>query len=126
MEKDRKPPEERKPEDYREAAEDSLELAKVLVGQGSISDQDFLERMARSDELVDHDGETCGMCHNMIIGAQVAREMIAAGEYEDVVSKWALEARRRWEASKFVKLWQEEQKAGRDPHQAFKDRGWEP
>jgi hypothetical protein len=52
--------------------------------------------------------------------------MIEAGEYEDVVSKWAQESRRRWEQSKFCKLWQEEVKAGRDPHQAFKDRGWEP
>ena len=116
----------RKPEDYRESAEDSLELAKVLAGQGGIGDQDFLERMARSDELVDHDGETCGMCHNMILGAQVAREMIEAGEYEDVVSNWATESRRRWEKSKFFKLWDKEQKAGRDPNKAFKDRGWEP
>src|SRR5207245_2829133 len=98
-----KPSEERKPEDYREAADDSLELAKVLAGQGGISDQDFLERMARSDAVVDHDGETCGMCHNMILGAQVAREMLEAGEYADVVSKWATEARRRWEQSKFFK-----------------------
>ena len=126
MRKKRKPAEVRKPEDYREAANDSLELAKVLAGQGEISDQGFLERMARSDDLVDHDGETCGMCHNMILGAQVAREMIEAGEYEDVVSKWAVEARRRWENSKFCKLWQAERQAGRDPHQAFKDRGWEP
>ena len=126
MRKKSKPPEERKPEDYREAAEDSLELAKVLAGQGAIGDQDFLERMARSDALVDHDGETCGLCHNMILGAQVAREMLAAGEYEDVVGKWAAEARRRWEDSKFCKLWQEEVKAGRDPHKAFEDRGWEP
>src|SRR5260370_1352263 len=96
MRKKRKPHEERKPEDYREAAENSLELAKVLAGQGGISDQDFLERMARSDALVDHDGETCGMCHNIILGAEVAREMIEAGEYEDVVSKWAAETRRRW------------------------------
>jgi hypothetical protein len=117
---------ERKSEDYRQAAEDSLELAHVLVGQGRISDQDFLERMARSDRLVDHDGETCGMCCNLILGAQVAREMLEAGEYEDVVSKWAQEARRRWEQSKFFKLWQEAKKAGRDPHQAFKERGWEP
>ena len=117
---------ERKPEDYQNAAEDSLELARVLAGQGKISDQDFLERMARSDELVDHDGETCGMCCNMIIGAQVAREMLEAGAYEDVVSQWAEEARRRWEQSKFFKLWQEEQKDGRDPRKAFKDRGWEP
>ena len=82
--------------------------------------------MARSDDLVDHDGQTCGMCHNIILGAQVAREMTAAGEYEDVVSKWSAETRRRWEKSKFFKLWQKEQKAGRDPHKAFKERGWEP
>ena len=64
---------ERKRRDYRDAAEDSLELARVLAGQGSISDQDFLERMARSDDIVDHDGETCGMGHNIILGAEVAR-----------------------------------------------------
>jgi len=124
--KKRKPREERKAEDYREAAEDSLELARVLAGQGRISDQDFLDRMAHSDELVDHDGQTCGLCHNMILGAQVAREMIEAGEYEDVVGKWANEARRRWQKSKFYRLWQKEQKAGRDPKKAFKERGWEP
>lgn len=62
MPKQRRPNQERTSEDYRDAAEDSLELAKVLAGEGGISDQDFLERMARSDELVDHDGETCGMC----------------------------------------------------------------
>lgn len=126
MRKDQKPNEERTSEDYRDAADDSLELAKVLAGQGALSDQDFLERMARSDDLVDHDGQTCGMCHNMILGAEVAREMIAAGEYEDVVSKWGEESRRRWERSKFFKLWQAEQEAGRDPHKAFEERGWEP
>ena len=126
MRKKGKPPGGRKPEDYREAAEDSLELAKVLAGQGEISDQDFLELMARSDAVVDHDGDSCGMCHNIILGAQVAREMIEAGEYEDVVSKWAAEARRRWERSKFFKLWQQEKEAGRDPRKAFEERGWEP
>ena len=126
MQKKRKPPEERKPEDYMEAADNALELAKALAGQGGISDQDFLERMARSDDLVDHDGETCGQCHNMILGARVARELMEAGEYEDVASKWAAETKRRWENSKFFKLWHEEKQAGRDPHQAFKDRGWEP
>ena len=59
----RKPHEQRKPEDYMEAADNALELAKVLAGQGEVNDQDFLERMARSDELVDHDGKTCGQCH---------------------------------------------------------------
>jgi hypothetical protein len=122
----RKPPEERTAEDYREAAENSMELAKTLAGEGGVGDQDFLQRMARSDELVDHDGETCGMCHNLILGAEVAREMIEAGAYADVVAQWADETRRRWEQSKFYQLWQAEVEAGRDPHQAFKDRGWEP
>src|SRR6201981_2638232 len=115
MPRKRKPHEERKPEDYMEAADNALELAKVLAGQGGISDQDFLERMARSDELADHDGTTCGHCHYQILGAEVAREMIQAGEYEDVVAKWAAEHKRRWEKSKFFKLWVKEKKAGRDP-----------
>ena len=72
------------------------------------------------------DGETGGMCHNIILGAQVARDMIEAVEQEDVVPKWAEESRRRWENSQFFKLWPGEQKPGRDPHQAFKNRGWEP
>ena len=91
---------ERKSEDYRKAAEDSLELAKVLAGQGNLSDQDFLERMAESDSLVDHDAEICGMCCSIILGAQVAREMLEAGEYEDVVSKWTAEHKRCWEKSR--------------------------
>ncbi len=122
----RKPHEERTAEDYRNAAEDSLRLAKVLAGEGGISNQDFLERMARSDEMVDHDGETCGHCHNMLLGAAVAREMLEAGEYENVVSKWAAETQRRWEASKFFTLWQEETEGGGDPRKAFEDRAWEP
>src|SRR5262249_17598610 len=126
MRKKRKPHGERTPEDYLNAADDSLELAKVLAGRGGISDQDFLERMAQSDELADHDGTTCGQCCYMILGADVAREMLEAGGYEGVVSKWAAEHRRRWEASKFVKLWKKETRAGRDPRKAFKERGWEP
>src|SRR5207245_11274495 len=94
MTKKRKPHEERKPEDYLEAADNALELAKALAGQGGISDQDFLERMARSDELVDHDGTTCGQCHYTILGAEVARAMIETGEYEDVAREWAAEHRR--------------------------------
>lgn len=126
MPKKRKHPRSRTAKDYLDSADDALELAKVLAGEGRISAQDFLERMARSDDLVEHDGEACGQCLHAILGAQVAREMIEAGEYEDVVEKWAAETKRRWEGSKFFKLWAEEQKAGRDPREAFKERGWEP
>src|SRR5437867_7853334 len=103
-----KPRQPRTPEDYLNAAENALELAKVLAGEGHITDQDFLERMARSDELLEHDGETCGQCYYAILGARVAREMIEGGEYEDVVEKWAAEIKRRWEKSKFYKLWTKE------------------
>lgn len=126
MARKRKPHQERTAEDYMEAADNALEMAKALAGQGEINDQDFLEKMAGSDELVDHDGKTCGQCYYQILGAEVAREMIEAGEYEDVVSKWAAEHKRRWEKSKFFKLWEQEKKTGRDPRKAFKERGWEP
>jgi hypothetical protein len=116
----------RTPDDFQNAARESLELAEVLAGKGKISDQDFLIKMARSDATVDHDRETCGMCCTIIIGAEVAREMLEAGEYEDVVHKWAEENQRRWRDTKFFKLWQEEKAAGRDPHKAFEERGWEP
>ena len=54
------------------------------------------------------------------------REMIEAGECEDVASKWAAEHKRRWEKSKFFKLWEKEKQTGRDPRKAFQERGWEP
>ena len=114
------------PEDYIRQAEEALELAEALAGVGTISDKDFLEKMARSDADVDHDGETCGMCAKIILGAQIAREMLDAGEYEDIVNKWADESERRWRQGKFYKLWQEETAAGRDPKKAFEERGWEP
>jgi hypothetical protein len=61
MPRKRKPHEERKPEDYMEAADNALELAKVLAGQGGVSDQGFLERMARSDEVGPaSEGWACG------------------------------------------------------------------
>src|SRR5262249_60347774 len=104
MRKKRKPHGERTPEDYLNAADDSLELAKVLAGRGGISDQDFLERMAQSDELADHDGTTCGQCCYMILGADVAREMLEAGECEGGVSKWGAGHRGRGGGSEFVKL----------------------
>src|SRR5260370_38156383 len=96
MRKKRKPHEERKPEDYLEAADNALELAKALAGEGGISDQDFLERMARSDELGDHDGEKCGMCHNMVLGAKVAREMSEAAEDQTQGRYSAGRHNRRW------------------------------
>lgn len=105
---------------------ESLRLAEALVGKDDMSDIEFLNLMATTDRTVDHDGEWCGVCHQVILGATLARDMLAAGQVEDGMQKWAEENSRRWRESKFFKLWQEETAAGRDPHVAFADRGWEP
>jgi hypothetical protein len=114
------------PEDGNSVGRDNLELAQALAGQTPMGGQAFLEKMARSDEDIGDEAETDGMSHHIRIGAQIAREMLEAGEYEDVMHKWAEEDQRRWRESKFFKLWQEEVNAGRDPEKAFEERGWAP
>jgi hypothetical protein len=111
-------------EDYREAAREAMEQAKTLMGEGTMSDREFLESMARADELVDHEDD-CGHCGMQIIQAQTARDLLAEGEILDGISKWVAEHRRRWQETKYFKLYQREKAAGRDPQKAFAKRGWE-
>lgn len=91
--------------------------------------KDFLPNMAGMDELIDHNIEDCGQCFHQYLMAQVAREMLAAGATGDVkqqMSAWSDEVKKRWEAGKYFKLWQEELAAGRDPNILFEEKGWEP
>ena len=87
-----------------------------------VDDKAFLENQLRHARL-QHDVETCGTCYQRSLWAVVAREMLEREDYSIV--RWADEGTRRWRESKFVKLWQEEEAAGRDPKQAFKARGWQ-
>lgn len=98
---------------------------KAISASREMTDKQFLESMSQSDSLVDHE-DGCGMCEHQRIMAQVAREMLAAGNTEDAISKWSDETHRRWNDTKYVKLWQEAVAAGRDPHEVFEERGWEP
>ena len=91
-----------------------------------MTDKTFLEHMASDEHLEDHDPEECGLCYHRRLWAEVAREMLASDDVKDAIARWEKEVRRRWEESKFFKLWQEEKAAGRDPHKAFAERGWEP
>lgn len=93
-----------------------------------LTDEDYLRRMAERDTLLDegHDVEQCGMCYHAKLWSDVAREMVEKGDFTDGIKRWEAETRRRWQESKFFKLWQEEAAAGRDPHKAFEERGWEP
>ena len=115
---------ERTSEDFRGAAHEALEQAKTLLGQGTMSDREFLESMAHADDLVDHE-DNCGHCGMQIIQAQTARDLLAEGEILDGIAKWVAEHRRRWYETKYFKLYQAETAAGRDPHKAFEERGWE-
>jgi hypothetical protein len=117
---------EKKEPDVRDAARESLFLAEVLVGKKQIGDQEFLERMAATESQILGDPERDGLSCRMLIDAQVAREMLEAGEYEDVRNKWVMESLRRWRNSKFFKLWQKRQKSGQDPEKGFEERGWSP
>lgn len=117
-------------EDHMELAQEGLELAKALAGQGSMSDREFLESMARMDALVDHSDAmeetgTCGHCGMQIIMAQAARDLLAEGEILDGMSKWSDLSTQRWREAKYFQFFQEEKEAGRDPHASFKKRGWE-
>lgn len=102
-------------------------LPTLLIGSHMI-DRDFLEHMAKSDAYAAHgSGEACGHCHLLFLGAEVAREMLAANDVGDgAIARWADAQDRRWRSSKFVHLWAEERAAGRDPRKAFAACGWEP
>ena len=84
----------------------------------------LLESMSHMDDFIDHTDGTCGHCMTQIIWATVAREMLAVADFD--IKKWETESRRRWQETKFFKLWQAEKAAGRDPRDAFTARGWEP
>ena len=84
----------------------------------------FLESMAKS-YMEEHDPETCGMCYNRKIMSDVAQEMLDNNEIENGINTWSKRIEEKWHESKFFKLYQEEQAAGRDPQKAFDAKGWE-
>jgi hypothetical protein len=101
---------------------------RAIVNHRKMTDQQFLESMSQSDYLLEHDPDTiCGMCHNQFLMAQVARDMLAAGfENVDVINHWSEESMRLWRESKFVKVWEQAKKEGKDPNKVFEELGWEP
>lgn len=90
-----------------------------------MTNREFLEAMANSDAMIEHDLGTCGGCYTLSIHATVARDMLIAGEIDEAPKVWAERCRESWEQSKFWKLWMAEKEAGRDPKEAFASRGWE-
>ena len=88
--------------------------------------KEFLESMSKMDELIEHDEEECGQCGHQFMMAQTARDMLAAGDFDDSINKWTVESTRRWQEGKYFKLWQQAVKEGKDPNEVFAEKGWEP
>jgi hypothetical protein len=65
------------------------------------------------------------MCYHRKVMAEVAREINASGDFEGAIHRLSQEAEFRWRESKYVKLYNDELAAGRDPHKAFEERNWE-
>jgi hypothetical protein len=86
------------------------------------NDQEFLQHMSVADKLIDHQ-DGCGHCAHQVIMAQVARELLERGD--GTIEEWSIEAKKRWQEGKYFKLYQEEIAAGRNPEEAFNEKGWE-
>lgn len=116
-------------DEHLEMAGECLKQTETLAGKPTMTDEEFLKSMSGLDALVDHDVDpetcVCGHCFHQFVMAQTARDMLAAGDTEDGIRRWSDEAQNRWRQSKFFLLWREEEAAGRDPHAAFAERGWE-
>ena len=107
-------------------AETLAKDSELIAESRKQTPKEFLESMSRMDSLIDHDPEECGQCGHQYIMAQTARDMLAANDIEDGISKWSQEATRRWQEGKYFKLWQQAVAEGKDPHEVFAERGWEP
>lgn len=114
------------PKDLATLVEAIKEQFAIIDGKDASKNKELLEMLARGDDLLDHDGEACGMCCHLRIDAEVARAMLASGDLKDAMPRWSAESTKRWHETKFFKLWQSEREAGRDPYKAFEDNGWEP
>lgn len=91
------------------------------------SDKESLEHFTKLDKYLDHSIEECGRCFYNYTMAQVAKEMVEKGDTEEgSFKRWSEELHKRWEVSKFYKLWVDEGEAGRDPEIEFGKRGWIP
>jgi hypothetical protein len=95
-----------------------------------VSDTEFLKSMAKAGNLLDHNVEICGQCYYNKLCSDVAREMLISiekgedGADKDIVKRWDNEHHKRWEESKYYKLYVEELRERRDPRKAFDERGW--
>jgi hypothetical protein len=57
--------------------------------------------------------------------AEAARKLIKDGVTKDAVEKWERLTSVSWKSSKYFRLYQEAVELGKDPYDAFKEKGWQ-
>jgi hypothetical protein len=94
---------------------------------------DLLQSLCRSDTPLLHcdNREDCGICTQRKIGAEVGKELLEEHRQKpldavDAARRWSDECQRRFEQTKFWKLWQECKAQGLKPEEEFAKRGWTP
>lgn len=110
--------------DYALAAHRALREAQALAGNEPMSDEEFLTSMA-TPPIQEHDLDTCGMCTHRWIMHEVAKPMLEVKDFTNGMQRWAEESERLWQATKFVKAYQDAVAAGKDPHVVFNELGWQ-
>ncbi len=90
----------------------------------SEQDREFLQSQTR--QHVEHEPGTCGHCEYRRLMAEVAREILASGNTENGIARWADEVQARWAGGDFQRLHDEAVASGKDPATYIRDRGLIP
>ncbi len=93
-----------------------------------MSNKKFLKAITADHEL-DHE-DNCGLCEYRRIMIQVANELLVSDRFKrrasGVITVFHNEVAARWQKTKYYELWKKSIETGRDPREAFKEKGWEP
>lgn len=88
------------------------------------TEEEYIRSVATYDENLDHE-DGCGVCYYRKCMADAAKQILATGNFEDAMGRQATLVKELWEQGKYYKFYLEEKAAGRNPKEAFDEKGWE-
>lgn len=86
--------------------------------------EQLIRTFSKSADHIEHQ-RNCGLCHHQKCMAKAAFEIIESGDFSNAIERWTELTKKLWEKSKYFKLYQKELAAGRNPADAFQEKGWE-
>jgi hypothetical protein len=87
-------------------------------------DRAFLQSQTRQD--IEHEPGACGHCEYRRLMAEVAREILASGDTDNGIARWADEVQARWASGVFRQLHDAAVASGKDPATYIRERGLIP